>query len=51
MYFSVNKPQDINRGIEKMKNFDSIVSVTETHQMLWNAKGPLYDINNKKDDK
>ena len=30
-----------------MKNFDSIVSVTETHQMFWNAKGPLYDINNR----
>lgn len=41
------KPQDINRGIEKLKNFDSIVSVTETHQMFWNAKGPLYDINNR----
>ena len=41
------KPQDINRGIEKMRNFDSIVSVTETHQMFWNAKGPLYDINNR----
>ena len=41
------KHQDINRGIEKMKNFDSIVSVTETHQMFWNAKGPLYDINNR----
>ncbi len=41
------KPQDINRGIEKMKNFDSIVSVTETHHMFWNAKGPLYDINNR----
>ena len=41
------KPQDINRGIEKMKNFDSIISVTETHHMFWNAKGPLYDINNR----
>ena len=30
-----------------MKNFDSIVSVTETHHMFWNAKGPLYDINNR----
>ena len=30
-----------------MKNFDSIVSVTETHQMFWNANGPLYDINNR----
>ena len=41
------KPQDINKGIEKMKNFDSIVSVTETHQMFWNVDGPLYDINKR----
>ena len=30
-----------------MKNFDSIVSVTETHQMFWNVDGPLYDINKR----
>ena len=41
------KPQDINKGIQKMKSFDSIVSVSETHQMFWNANGPLYDINNR----
>ena len=39
--------QDINQGIEKMKTFDSVVSVTETHHMFWDANGPLYDINNR----
>jgi len=39
--------EDINQGIKKIKKFDSIVSVTETHQMFWNANGPLYDINNR----
>lgn len=41
------KFQDINKGLEKIKKFDSIVSVSETHQMFWNAKGPLYDINKR----
>ena len=41
------KSQDINKGLEKIKRFDSIVSVSETHQMFWNAKGPLYDINKR----
>ena len=41
------KPQDINQGIEKMKKFDSVVSVSETTQMFWDANGPLYDINNR----
>ena len=41
------KFQDINKGLEKIKIFDSIVSVSETHQMFWNAKGPLYDINKR----
>jgi N-acylneuraminate cytidylyltransferase len=27
--------------------FDSIVSVSETHQMFWDSNGPLYDINNR----
>mgnify|MGYP001255668026 CR=1 FL=1 len=38
------KYKDINRGIKKMKKFDSVVSVTETSQMFWDEKGPLYDI-------
>ena len=41
------KSEDINKGIEKMKNFDSVVSVTETSQMFWDSNGPLYDINNR----
>jgi CMP-N,N'-diacetyllegionaminic acid synthase len=38
---------DINKGIEKMKTFDSVVSVSETNQMFWNTNGPLYDLNNR----
>ncbi len=38
------KSKDINRGIEKMKKFDSVVSVSETSQMFWDENGPLYDI-------
>lgn len=38
---------DINQGIEKMKKFDSVVSVSETNQMFWDSNGPLYDINNR----
>jgi len=41
------KSKDINEGIKKMKMFDSIVSVSETHQMFWDSNGPLYDINNR----
>ena len=41
------KSIDINKGIEKMKKFDSIVSVSETTQMFWDANGPLYDIHNR----
>ena len=38
---------DINQGIEKMKKFDSVVSVSETNQMFWDSNGPLYDISNR----
>lgn len=41
------KSQDIDIGLEKIKKYDSIVSVTETHQMFWSQKGPLYDLNNR----
>ncbi len=41
------KYQDINKGIDKIKKFDSVLSVSETHQMFWDEKGPLYDINNR----
>ena len=39
--------QDINIGLEKIKKYDSVVSVTKTHQMFWSQKGPLYDLNNR----
>jgi len=39
--------KDINQGLKNIKEFDSIVSVSETHQMFWDANGPLYDINNR----
>ncbi len=38
---------DINRGVEKMKTFDSVLSVTETNQFFWNTNGPLYDLNKR----
>lgn len=41
------KYQDINKGINKIKKFDSVLSVSETHQMFWDENGPLYDINNR----
>ena len=41
------KFKDINQGIKIIKEFDSVVSVSETHQMFWDANGPLYDINNR----
>lgn len=41
------KSKDINTGLEKIKKYDSIVSVSETHQFFWDSKGPLYDINNR----
>tara|TARA_B110000967_G_C18833371_1_gene535272 strand:+ start:175 stop:813 length:639 start_codon:yes stop_codon:yes gene_type:complete len=42
------KSKDINEGINKMKKFDSVVAVSETHQMFWSESGPLYDINNRR---
>ncbi len=41
------KSKDINKGIQKMNSFDSIVSVAETTQMFWDSNGPLYDIKNR----
>ena len=41
------KSKDINKGIQKMNSFDSIVSVAETTQLFWDSNGPLYDIKNR----
>jgi len=32
---------DINRGVEKMKKFESVLSVTETKQIIWNYNGHI----------
>ena len=39
--------KDVNKGIHKMKKYDSIVSVSETSQYFWNSDGPLYDLNKR----
>ena len=41
------KSIDIDEGIKKMSEYDSVVSVCETSQMFWNEDGPLYDLNNR----
>lgn len=39
---------DINKGLEMMKDYDSVVSVTENNQLLWVGNNPQYDINSRK---
>tara|TARA_Y100000591_G_C21746069_1_gene652039 strand:- start:492 stop:1142 length:651 start_codon:yes stop_codon:yes gene_type:complete len=41
------KSIDIDEGIKKMNEYDSVVSVCESSQMFWNEDGPLYDLNNR----
>jgi CMP-N,N'-diacetyllegionaminic acid synthase len=41
------KSEDINEGIKKMKKYDSVLSVSETNQMFWNNKSPLYNLHNR----
>ena len=41
------KSKDINQGLKQINIYDSVVSVSETHQMFWDAKGPLYNIDNR----
>ena len=40
--------KDINKGINMMTNYDSVVSVTENNQLLWSENNPLYEISNRK---
>jgi CMP-N,N'-diacetyllegionaminic acid synthase len=40
--------EDINKGINMMMNYDSVVSVTENNQLLWSNNDPLYKISNRK---
>ena len=39
---------DLNKGLEIAQTCDSVVSVCELTQSIWNEKGPLYDLNNRK---
>tara|TARA_B100001057_G_C22789918_1_gene927184 strand:+ start:859 stop:1506 length:648 start_codon:yes stop_codon:yes gene_type:complete len=39
--------KDIDKGIKKMKKYDSVLSVSETNQMFWNNRGPLYNLHNR----
>ena len=40
--------EDINRGIKMLKDYDSVVSVTENNQLLWSNNNPMYEISNRK---
>lgn len=40
--------EDINKGINMMMNYDSVVSVTENNQLLWSNNNPVYEISNRK---
>tara|TARA_B100001027_G_scaffold147355_1_gene103020 strand:+ start:113 stop:754 length:642 start_codon:yes stop_codon:yes gene_type:complete len=40
--------EDINRGIKMLKDYDSVVSVTENNQLLWSNNKPMYEISNRK---
>jgi len=39
--------QDINKGILMMDDFDSVMTVTENCQFVWNGNVPEYDIFNR----
>ena len=39
---------DINKGIEKMNNYDSVLSVSESSHYFWDSNGPLYDLSKRK---
>jgi CMP-N,N'-diacetyllegionaminic acid synthase len=38
---------DINRGLQLLRDYDSVVSVIENSQLLWADNGPLYDLNSR----
>jgi len=39
--------EDINNGIKLMGHYDSVISVTELTQFVWNDHVPTYDIDNR----
>ena len=40
--------EDINKGLKKILNYDSVISVSELHQLIWFGNKPSYNINNRK---
>jgi len=40
--------KDLDRGIEIAQTCDSVVSVCDLTQLLWDDEGPLYDLKNRK---
>ena len=40
--------KDINKAINMLKIYDSVLTVSEINQFVWTNKKPNYDINNRK---
>jgi N-acylneuraminate cytidylyltransferase len=40
--------EDINKGIELMSVYDSVISVSELTQFVWSGSTPSYDLDNRK---
>ena len=40
--------QDINKAIEMLSEYDSVVAVTENHQLAWIRNQPQYNLHNRK---
>lgn len=40
--------EDINKGIEMLSDYDSVISVSKLTQFVWTDGEPNYDINNRK---
>ena len=40
--------EDINKGLDLLNNYDSVISVTELTQFIWEDGKPNYDIHNRK---
>ena len=41
-------PRDINRGLQMIKKYDSVISVSKLDQFVWTKNKPNYDIKNRK---
>lgn len=41
-------PEDINQCLEKLNNYESVITVSETTQNIWFGNSPQYDLKNRK---